>query len=386
MVLVRSVLVALLAGLVLAAAPVGATVPASCPGTGSISPTTTFTGSFSTAQTGDYVMLPVQVPKGITQLRVRYCWDKPESGGQSHTLDLGIYDGLRRGDKVWGAKEFRGWGGSSHPEVALSRGGFSSQADYLADPKGYVPGRTTRGFEPGSIGPGTWAIELGVGAVIPRSEGDATGEVAWRVEVELSRDTAFGAHPYKPARYRTAPVRRKAGWYAGDFHVHSEHSNLGAATISETLGYAFRPLSQGGAGLNFTALSDYVTDTAWDEIGRWQPRYPKKLIIPSAEVITYHGHLANQNAGGWVDYRTGPILERTASGALKRLRGPTPPRSVFAAIHRLGGFTVINHPRIFPPIDPVVAALCRGCYWGYTDKQTDFRRVDAIEVMNSAQA
>jgi hypothetical protein len=364
-----------------AGASASAAPPARCPGA-PIAATRTFTGSFSTARQGAYVMLPFRVPRGVTQVRVRYCWDRPEAGTASHTLDLGVYDALRGGDELWGAREFRGWGGSSHPDVALSPQGFSPPRVYRADPRGYVPGRTTRGFEPGLIRPGRWAVELGVAAVIPRREGDATGEVGWRVDVQLSRRKAFAAHPYRPARYRRAPARRTGGWYAGDFHVHDEHSNLGAATIAETLGYAFRPAARGGAGLDFTALSDYVTDTAWGEIGRYQARYPGKLIIPSAEVITYRGHGANQNAGGWVDYRTGPILERHADGALTRLRGPVAPRRVLGAVHRRGGFSVINHPRTFAP----GSSACRGCYWDYSDAATDFRRVDAIELFNSVRA
>ena len=44
-------------------------------------------------------------------------------------------------------------------------------------------------------------------------------------------------------------------------HVHAEHSNYGAATMTETFEYAFKPLAQGGAGLDFITLSDYVSAT-----------------------------------------------------------------------------------------------------------------------------
>ena len=64
---------------------------------------------------------------------------------------------------------------------------------------------------------------------------------------------------------RPSPAR---GWYAGDFHVHAEHSALGDATMTETFGFAFKPLSQGGAGLDFITLSDYVVPT---RVGRDRP-------------------------------------------------------------------------------------------------------------------
>ena len=81
-----------------------------------------------------------------------------------HTLDLGLYGPREGGGKLWGEREFRGWGGSSHPDVTLSAEGFSSEAQYTASPRVEVPGKTTRGFIPGPIKPGKWAAELGCGA------------------------------------------------------------------------------------------------------------------------------------------------------------------------------------------------------------------------------
>jgi hypothetical protein len=50
------------------------------------------------------------------------------------------------------------------------------------------------------------------------------------------------------------------------------------------------------------------------------------------------------------------------------------------AVHRAGGWTQINHPTIWPPTSPAIAAFCRGCFWEYTDPQTDWSRVDAYEL------
>ena len=98
--------------------------------------------------------VPFDVPAGTTAVRVKYCFDQPEvpTPNVRHTLDLGIYEPLRGGDQLPGVREFRGWGGSSHPDVTLSPEGFSTEAEYLAKPKGHVPGKTTRGFRPGAPG------------------------------------------------------------------------------------------------------------------------------------------------------------------------------------------------------------------------------------------
>jgi hypothetical protein len=336
-----------------------------------------FTGSFAHEQMGSYVLVPFDVPAGTTAVRVKYCYDQPDSPTSAqvkHTLDLGLYSAREPG-ALWGEREFRGWGGSSHPDVVVSPEGFAPEQSYLDAPKKPVAGRTTRGFLPGPIPAGEWAAELGVAAVVPQSQGDSDGSVAWRVEVELSTDPGFADEPYEPAPYTSAPARTEAGWYAGDMHVHAEHSSLGDATTRETLDYAF-----GDAGLDYVTLSDYVTSSGWGEIGRYQASYPGKLVARSSEVITYRGHLNNHVSVRYVDYRTGPVLERQADGSLAERRAARPPRELFSRIHADGGFTQVNHPTIFPSEVPGFAGLCRGCPWDYTDEETDWSQVDAYEV------
>ena len=353
---------------------------AACPGA-PIAPTQVVTGSFAKEQERTYVMVPFDVPDGTTAVRVKYCYDKPElpTAQSSHTIDLGLYDARDGGGELWGEGEFRGWGGSSHPDVTVSPEGFSSEEQYRADPKGHVPGKTTRGFLPGPVPAGQWAVELGVAAVVGREEGDLDGRVAYRVELELRRDPAFADEPYAPAPYDASPARREAGWYAGDLHVHAEHSALGDATMRETFDYAFAPAGE-GAGLDFVTLSDYVAGSSWGEIGRHQGRYPGKLVTRSAEVITYRGHANNQVSVRYSDHRLSPVFERLGDGSLVERRGQLSPRTVFDAVHAGGGFTQVNHPTIFPSAVPLFANLCRGCPWDYSDAETDWDKVDAYEV------
>ncbi|CAA9494854.1 MAG: hypothetical protein AVDCRST_MAG85-1413 [uncultured Solirubrobacteraceae bacterium] len=336
------------------------------------------TGSFGTEQQGSYVMVPFDVPASVTAVRVKYCYDQPEnpvSASQvKHTLDLGLYEAAPAG-ALWGEKEFRGWGGSSHPDVTVSPQGFSTDQQYTAQPKGHIPGRTTRGYLPGPIPAGRWAVELGVAAVVPREQGDADGTVAWRVEVELATDPAFAASPYKPAAYDTTPARSGPGWYAGDLHVHADHSALGDATITETLDASFGP-----GKLDFITLSDYVTSSGWGEIGRHQGRYAGKLVARSAEVITYRGHTNNHGSLRYVDHRTGPVLEWAPPGPPALRRPSRAPTSIFDAVRGAGGWTQVNHPTIFPSEVPAFQNLCRGCPWDYSDAETDWKRVDAYEV------
>jgi hypothetical protein len=328
-------------------------------------------GSFPALLQGSYVMVPFDVPAGSAGVRVKYCFDQPPGPTElnaRNTVDLGL----------WDPRGFRGWGGSSHPDVTVSTSGFSSEAEYLADPRGDVPGRTTRGFVPGPVAAGRWEAELGVGGVVTPAQGNASGAVAWRLEIDFL-PTVPGP-PYRPARYDATPARRGPGWYSGDLHVHGEHSALGDATNREVVDYAFKPLAQGGAGLDFITLSDYVTTSGWNEIGRVQPLHPRNLVIRSAEVITYRGHTGNHASARYVDHRRGRVFVRAEDGALTIRHEQRPPRELFDQVHRAGGWTQINHPRIFPSSVPAFRLLCRGCPWDYTDAETDLRKVDAIEV------
>jgi len=360
-----------------------AAAPEQCPGR-EIQPDRVITGEFGGELQQSYVMLPFRVPAGTTAVRVKYCHDQPELAlpgvPNRHTLDLGIYEPRANEGRTWSVPEFRGWGGSSHPDVTVSAEGFSTEEQYMADPREDPPGKTTRAFRPGPIDPGEWALELGVAAVADQELGDADGKVAWRVEIQLSDDPAFADEPYRPARYDSRPARTEPGWYAGDLHVHAEHSAYGDATMTEALGYAFRPLAEGGAGLDFITLSDYVSGSAWGEVGRHQGRHPGKLVARSAEVITYRGHVNNHNTASVVDYREGPIYERRDDGSLQQVRGRRPARELFDDVHAHGGYTQINHPTIFPADVPPFGLLCRGCSWEYSDEETRYEKADAIEI------
>ncbi len=356
----------------------------------SLTPSRVITGEFDGSAEGAYVLLPFLVPEGTTAVRVRYCHDQPEAPTNAsirHVLDLGLYETRQAPAALWGTDEFRGWGGSSHPDVTVSRNGFSSVADYLASPKLHRRGKTTRGFLPGPTPAGEWAVELGVAAVASQAEGDGDGKVAWRVEIDTSNDPLWESAPYQPAAFDESPALAGPGWYAGDFHVHAEHSSLGDATMREAFDYAFAPLARDcggcsapGAGLDFITLSDYVTSSAWGEIGRFQPDYPGKLVVRSAEIITYHGHTNNHASVTYADYRTGPVFERSADGTLAPRRAARPASALFDAVHAAGGFTQINHPTIFPSEVPGFDFICRGCPWDYDDASTDYSKVDAIEI------
>src|SRR3712207_1111761 len=151
-----------------------------------------------------------------------------------------------------------------------------------------------------------------------------------------------------------------------------------SATMREVFDHAF-----GRAKLDFITLTDYVTDSAWGEIGRYKTG--RHLVARSSEVITYRGHANNQISGRHVDYRTGPVYDLRPDGGVQLRRPAQPASRILRAVRRAGGFTQINHPTIFPSANPLFAMLCRGCPWDYSAPETNYRLVDAIEVNTGPQ-
>jgi hypothetical protein len=97
-------------------------------------------------------------------------------------------------------------------------------------------------------------------------------------------------------------------------------------------------------------------------------------------VITYRGHTNNHGSAHFVDYREGPIHVLRQDGTTQLVRGSRDPSAVFAEVHRFGGWTQVNHPTIFPPTSTQAASFCRGCFWEYSDAETDWSQVDAYEI------
>ena len=206
------------------------------------------TGSFAAAEQGAYVYVPFDVPRGTTAVRVKYCHDQPERGLGSrrapHTLDLGSGTRGRR-TGAWGAEQFRGWGGSSHPDVTVTRAGVLD--------RGGVPARAARStcpagpraaFLPGPIPPGRWAAELGVAAVV-RSRGRRRrrGALARRdraVERPGVRRRSVSRRRGTTPRPRT---RAPAGTRATSTSTPSTRRSA-TRRWRETFDYAFRPLAR----------------------------------------------------------------------------------------------------------------------------------------------
>jgi hypothetical protein len=290
-----------------------------------------------TAFPGDdrqYLVLPFEVRPGAARLEIDYDWDPlspapPDNPLTQTIFDLGLWD-----EKGYRAAEgFRGWSGSRHKHVFVQ--GDSAQ----------------RSYRPGPINPGIWHAELGIAAVGP------TG-ASWRVSVQATRGPETQPPPSDPVDKRHI-ARAEPGWYHGDFHMHSWHSNPEGPTPEEFVEFGRK------AQLEFLPVTEYVVGHHWGQYGKVQRENRDLVIWPGREIVTYYGHV--QSLGetpGFIEYRHG--FEDVHI------------RDIQKAVRGAGALFQVNHPTTFPGV--LFQNFCRGCAFELGD-EIDWTEVDTIEVL-----
>jgi hypothetical protein len=149
-------------------------------------------------------------------------------------------------------------------------------------------------------------------------------------------------------------VRDAPGWYQGDFHCHTHHSD-GALSPAELMAVARQE------GMDFFAITDHNTLDAYPHFGE-----PEGLcVIPGLEVTFDQGHY---NVFGVT--QLWPWLEPVRGGPtqLNHARSGVDVNALMAAAQENGLLNSINHP-ILPP-------------WAWLLGETDLRRVDCLEIWN----
>ena len=203
------------------------------------------------------------------------------------------------------------------------------------------------GYVPGPIEPGLWTLQIGV-AYTP------DGPTPYRASIRLS-GTLDHARPV---------LENRPGWYAGDLHTHSGHSD-GYHTTAEGLRVPV-PVQDlvaaaAAAGLDFLAITDHNTTSQWLEIDREQPADRGVLLLHGSEMTTYEGHFNTIGARRASDYRLG--VQR-------------PMRRVLEDAASDGAFLSINHPTLSNDDE-----WCTGCGWVQRDSDT-IDGVRGVEVAN----
>ncbi|MEO8394903.1 MAG: CehA/McbA family metallohydrolase, partial [Chloroflexota bacterium] len=220
-----------------------------------------------------YLDVPFEMPAGVARLEVHYHYseqissDPTLSGG--NTVDIGLFDW--RGEDFLKAG-FRGWSGSERSEFFVT------------------PTDATPGYMPGPLTPGTWHVSLGFYKVGPNG-------CHYTVEVSFEFGKANVTN-FPPMLTLDSPnyhpARHDDGWYKGELHCHTIHSD-GDSTAKAVISAAE------ALGLDFLAITDHNNVTHLMEIAALGAQ--KIIMIPGYEVTTYRGHWNVWGPDTWVDFR-----------------------------------------------------------------------------------
>jgi hypothetical protein len=264
-----------------------------------------------------HVALEVVVPRGAARLGV--CLRFARGEGLGNMLCLSLFDS-------------RGFRGSGHRGGALHQVSLSTEG-------------ATPGYLPGPIPPGKVRIVIHAHRIVPGEACPYELEVEWSGEYPAAPRT-----PERPRDARRAPGGAP-GWYRGDLHAHTVHSD-GDWCIPELLSGAR------GAGLDFVALTEHNTTSQVACVEA--PPIAAPLVISGMELTTFRGHALSLGTREWIDW-----------GVVERGRAMP---DIAADVARKGGFFVIAHPCSVG--DPA----CTGCDWRYEDMMPG--SAPAVEIWN----
>jgi len=280
----------------------------------------TLTGVMTRADHEHYREIPFKVPAGTTRLTVEFAYTGKD---QKSVIDLGVRDPER----------FRGWSGGNKQSFTIS--------DAEATPS----------YLPGPLPAGTWKLVLGV----PNLRAGA--EAHYTAHVTFEHGTSF-------AGFSAAPIKPEPGWYRGDLHMHTGHSD--GTCLSMRKAHVpcpvFRTLEAARArGLDFVSVTDHNTTAQNQALRELAPYYDDLLLIPGREITTFYGHANVWGPTAPMDFQLGSPRAPTLA-------------AIQSQVEKAGGLISINHP------GQPSGEACMGCGW--TVKDADFSRIQAIEVVN----
>ena len=199
----------------------------------------------------------------------------------------------------------------------------------------------SKGYIVGPLLPGNWLVSIDVHRLTPPMEVN--------YELKFCTDNAkqsMDGPTYKPAK--CAP--RGAGWYRGDLHGHTSHSDA-SWDVADLVNYARQ------IGLDFITLTDHNTTSAIPE--GLSLADDELLILGGMELTTFHGHCLVIGTHDWVEWRATPAK----------------PMSTLASdVLATGALFIIAHPAC------IGYPICTGCDWQYSDMMPGVAAI--IEVWN----
>ncbi|WMT88433.1 CehA/McbA family metallohydrolase [Pelagibacterium sp. 26DY04] len=225
-----------------------------------------------------YFYVPLDLGEAVEAITVDLQYPK----GPGCIIDLGAFD--PRVTEYPTTAGFRGWSGGARSQ-------FSIAAD-----------AATPGYVAGPLQAGRWLIVLGLYKIPSET-----------VEVTLAARALRTGPLARPQPAPTASTPRGIGWYRGDCHSHTFHSD--AKGSPELLHRTARK-----AGLDFLFITDHNTTTAWTAYFETASS-PDLVFIPGVEITTADGHANVLGADEWIDFRLEGDADIAALEDAARARG-----------------------------------------------------------------
>jgi hypothetical protein len=274
-----------------------------------------------------YKRVPIKVPPGVSRITINFEY----TGKQEHSvIDLGLLG--PDGNLV-------GWSGGNKKLITISA---------VDSTPSYLPVPTVAG---------EWNLLLGVPNIRPRAVANYTAQV-W-----FSHSLSAADEP----EILRQPLKREAGWYRGDMHMHTAQSDgscPNTSGVSVPCPLSFTVAAAAARKLDFIAVSEHNTVSHANLLRELQPYYDHLLLMPAREVTTFYGHA---NLFGTM----APLNFRVAKGDHADWN------DLLGEITKLGGVFSVNHPRA------PTGEICMGCGWG---NNADLSKVQAIEAVNGVDA
>ena len=279
------------------------------------------TGTLTGKDHETYHEVPFKVPAGTARLTITFDYTGKD---QRSVIDLGLRDPQR----------FRGWSGGNKARVTLEEAW------------------ATPSYLPGPLPAGAWKLVLGAPNI------RKTGQAAYTARIWFEPASAAFAG------FVPAPVKAGPGWYRGDLHMHTAHSD-GSCLSRRGVKVpcpVFKTLEAATArGLDFIAVSDHNGVAQAEALGELAPYFDDLLLIPAREVTTFYGHANLFGPLGPIDFQIGSTRAPSFGKLMDQVE----------AAH---GLISINHPGL------PSGEACMGCGW--TMKDVDYGRVTGVEVVN----
>lgn len=284
-------------------------------------------GSLKGSDHQTYVQVPFEVPATTQRITVEFEY----TGQQDRSvIDLGLIGPDGR---------ILGWSGGNKSHFTIS----------AVD--------ATPSYTPTPIREGRWHLLLGVPNIRLMAAAD------YEAHVYFSKTLSIADEP----EILTKPLKTQAGWYRGDLHAHSAHSDGSCAGIlskeSVPCPVFVTAMAAAQRGLDFMAITDHNTLSHANTVRELQPYFNPMLLLVGREVTTFFGHANVFGTMSDLDFQINKE-EKSWNRILQRVTAQK-------------GLISINHP-----VRPS-GELCMGCGW---DTPSDMRQVHAIEVVNGADA